>query len=373
MSTEKDQSRRGFIKEVTVGAGVIALGAGIGTTEAEAATKPGKPVKAGAGKISASHLREVFLAAGADDVGFVEASREALEVSREIGSTQMPSVKSFVSIVVAINRANLRATMRNLFVFGQEMAHQAIDDVQQHALRTLRGEGIQGLVLPMAFPMDYSHKSDPSRKAQQRIWGVEHRIVAEQAGMGLRGHSRNVLHPRFGNAILLGTCLLDCEIDHYDSPKKKGECIECKQCVEACPSGAIHDDGSFDFLPCLVHNYRYGVNNFLDWIDALVTSGNMAEYRKRFDDGESLTWWQSLSSSIMYQCGHCQTVCPAGSEALGEFVSDPKKYHDRVVRLMVELPEYVYAIPGSATEKRTSSNPAKTLRLIKGTGLGIGG
>ena len=45
MSTENDQSRRGFIKAVTVGAGVVALGAGLGTTEAEATTKPGTPVR----------------------------------------------------------------------------------------------------------------------------------------------------------------------------------------------------------------------------------------------------------------------------------------------------------------------------------------
>jgi len=373
MSDEKDQSRRGFIKAVSVGASAAALAAGIGTMGAEAATKPEKPHKTGAGKISASYLREVFITAGADDVGFVEASREALGISREIGSTQMPSVKSFVSIVVAINRANLRATSRNLFVFGQDMAHKTIDEVQQNALRTLRREGVQGLVLPMAFPMNFTHKPARTLEENQRVWGVQHRIVAEQAGMGLRGHSRNVLHPKYGNSILLGTCLLDCEIDHYDIPQEKGECIGCKQCVEVCPSGAIHDDGSFDFLPCFVHNYRFGVNNFLDWIDALVTSGTMAEYRKKFDDGESLTWWQSLSSSIMYQCGHCQTVCPAGSEELGAFMSDPEKYHDRVVRPMVELPEYVYAIPGSATEKRTLANPAKTVKLIKGTGLGIGG
>jgi epoxyqueuosine reductase QueG len=373
MSTDNEQSRRGFIKIITAGAGAAAISAGIGTTVAEAATKAGSASKSSGGKIMAGRLREIFIAAGADDVGFVEASRESLGVSREIGTTQMPSVKSFVSIVVAINRANLRTTTRNLFVFGQDMAHHAIDDVQQNALRELRREGIQGLVMPMAFPMNFPHQSDPSLKAQQKVWGVEHRIVAEQAGMGLRGHSRNVLHPKFGVAILLGTCLLDCEIDHYDSPKEKGECIECKQCVEACPSGAIHEDGSFDWLPCLVHNYRYAVYNFLDWIDALVTSGSIAEYRKKFDDGESITWWQSMSSSIMYQCGHCQTVCPAGSEALGEFMSDPEKYHERVVRPMVDLPEYVYALPGSATEKRTLANPAKTLRLVKGVGLGIGG
>jgi epoxyqueuosine reductase QueG len=36
--------------------------------------------------------------------------------------------------------------------------------------------------------------------------------------MGHMGVNRNVIHPRFGNYILLNTVLIDAEVDRYDTP-----------------------------------------------------------------------------------------------------------------------------------------------------------
>jgi hypothetical protein len=50
------------------------------------------------------------------------------------------------------------------------------------------------------------------------IWVVSHKPVAVAAGLGRMGIHRNVIHPRFGNFILLGTILIDAEVSRYDHP-----------------------------------------------------------------------------------------------------------------------------------------------------------
>jgi ferredoxin len=63
--------------------------------------------------------------------------------------------------------------------------------------------------------------------------------VAVAAGLGIMGRHRCVIHPKFGDYILLGTVLLAAEASDYDRPLADSPCLECKLCVTACPTGAI--------------------------------------------------------------------------------------------------------------------------------------
>ena len=63
------------------------------------------------------------------------------------------------------------------------------------------------------------------------------------------GIHRNVIHPKFGNFILLGTVLVERRGHRADRPIDYNPCLECKLCVAACPVGAIAPDGHFDFRP----------------------------------------------------------------------------------------------------------------------------
>ena len=117
----------------------------------------------------------------------------------------------------------------------------------------------------MGFPMEMD-------RAPGKIWVVSHKPVAVAAGLGQMGIHRNVIHPKFGNFILLGTILIDAEISEEGSRLDYNPCLECKLCVAACPVGAIGADGHFDFSACYTHNYREFMGGFGDWVENVVES-----------------------------------------------------------------------------------------------------
>src|SRR5262249_61971791 len=126
-----------------------------------------------------------------------------------------------------------------------------------------------------------------------RIWAVSHKPAAFAAGLGRMGVHRNVIHPRFGNFIVLGTVLLDAEATAYGQPIDYNPCLECKLCVAACPVGAISPDGDFQFSNCLTHNYREFMSGFSDWGAKVAESKDGLDDRRKGSASETASIWQT--------------------------------------------------------------------------------
>jgi Fe-S-cluster-containing hydrogenase component 2 len=198
-----------------------------------------------------------------------------------------------------------------------------------------------------------------------RIWVVAHKPVAVAAGLGVMGIHRNVIHPRFGNFILLGTILVDTEISSYGQPLDYSPCLECKLCVAACPVGAIGKDGAFDFFACSTHNYREFMGGFTDWAQTIADSSDADEFRSRVSDSENASMWQSLSFKPNYKAAYCLAVCPAGEEVIEPYLDDRKEFMDRVLKPLQDKRETLYVLPNSAAkayaEKRFPHKPVKVV------------
>ena len=54
-------------------------------------------------------------------------------------------------------------------------------------------------------------------------------------------------------------------------------------------------DGHFDFTACLTHNYREFLGGFTDWVEQVADSKDALDYRRRVEDSETVSMWQSLS------------------------------------------------------------------------------
>ena len=72
------------------------------------------------GVIDADWLRAICLEAGADDVAFANVDNPDLASEREHADTALPGAKSFISLVVRMNRDNVRSTARS--VANQELS-----------------------------------------------------------------------------------------------------------------------------------------------------------------------------------------------------------------------------------------------------------
>jgi len=212
----------------------------------------------------------------------------------------------------------------------------------------------------MAFPME------ADRWMADRIWVVAHKPVAVAAGLGRMGIHRNVIHPRFGNFILLGTVLVGAEVSEYSRELDYNPCLTCKLCVAACPVGAIGADGSFNFSSCYTHNYREFMGGFNDWVETVADSRSGLDYRRRVEDPETISVWQSLSFGANYKSAYCMAVCPAGEDVIGQFLKSKKEFADEVMRPLQARKEPVYVIPGSDAEAHVQKRyPHKTVRHVR--------
>lgn len=305
-------------------------------------TNNGHP-KLAATTLDAEWLRKLCLGAGANDVGFVEIDRPDIADQRNEILAVFPHTKTLLSFVCGMNRENIRSPARSVANLEFHHTGDHVNEVARKIVAGLEQRGVRALNPAMGFPME-------ADRFPEKIWVVSHKPVAVAAGLGKMGIHRNVIHPRFGSFILLGTILLDAEVTAYDRPIDYNPCVECKLCVSACPVGAIGADGSFNFSACYTHNYREFMGGFTNWVENIADSKNAQDYRRKVTDPESVSMWQSLSFGANYKSAYCMSVCPAGEDVIGPFLTDRKEFLKEVVKPLQDKVETVYVVPGSDAE-----------------------
>src|SRR5262249_39972986 len=276
--------------------------------------------------LDADWLRALCLEAGADDVGFVHVSHPSLAAERSHIERAFPRTRSLISFVVRMNRDNVRSPASSVANTESHHTGDEVNSIARRITHRLEQLGIRALNPPMAFPME------ADRWMTERIWVVAHKPVAVVAGLGHMGIHRNVIHPKFGNHILLGTILVAAEISAYSRELDYNPCLECKLCVAACPVGAIGSGGWFNFSACFTHNYPEFLGGFADWVENIADSRNGLDYRRRVKESESVSVWQSLGFGPNYKSAYCMAVCPAGEDVIRPYLTSKKDYMDDIVR-----------------------------------------
>ncbi|MGE0219175.1 4Fe-4S binding protein [Mycolicibacterium sp.] len=310
------------------------------------------------GVIDADWLRQVCLDAGVDDVGFVSADNEALKSELEHVEQALPGARSYISLVVKMNRDNVRSTARSVANQEFHRSGEIMNEAAHRITRVLQDAGHRVVNPSATFPMEMD-------RFPGRIWVVAHKPVAVASGMGVMGIHRNVIHPRFGNFILLGTIIVGTQISSYGSPLDYSPCLECKLCVAACPVGAIKKNGDFDFVACSVHNYREFMGGFTDWVQTIADSADAEDFRNRVTDSENASMWQSLSFKANYKAAYCLAVCPAGEEVIEPYLEDRKGFMDLVLKPLQDKHETLYVLPNSEAEAHAKKRyPHKPVKVV---------
>lgn len=311
--------------------------------------------------IDAAWLRELCLAAGADDAAAVSLDHPDVAGEREHVLAALPGTRTLVSLVVRMNRDDVRSPARSVANQEFHRTGEIINDVAREVVRRLQDEGHRAINPSATFPMEMD-------RFPGRIWVVAHKTVAVAAGLGAMGIHRNVIHPKFGNFILLATLLLDADVSEHGSALDYNPCLECKLCVAACPVGAIGKAGEFDFVSCSTHNYREFMGGFGDWVESIADSTDRADFRSRVTESENASMWQSLSFKPNYKAAYCMAVCPAGEDVLGPYLTDRSDFMKTVLRPLQDKVETIYVAEGSPAKEHVERRfPHKQVKEV-GTG-----
>ena len=308
--------------------------------------------------IDADDLRKLCIEAGADDVGFVEVGRSEIADQRAEIAELFPMAQTLISIVCRMNREPIRSPARSVANLEFHRTGDQVNETAAAIVRALEQRGIRAVNPAMGFPMEMDRWGGKS-------WVISHKPVAVAAGLGKIGIHRNVIHPKFGNFILLGTIVIDAIVSRVSAPIDFNPCLECKLCVAACPVGAISPDGHFNFSTCYTHNYREFMGGFTDWVETIANSRNAREYGRRVTDSETVSMWQSLSFGANYKAAYCLAVCPAGEDVISPYLASKKEFRQQIVRPLQDKKENLYVKRGSDAARYAKKRfPHKPLRYV---------
>lgn len=308
-------------------------------------------------QIDSQRLRQLCIEAGADDAGFVDTDRPALAAHMSELMELFPEAKTLICTVHRLNNQSMKTAAHSVTNLEFQHSWRDANRTSRTIAFRLQDMGFRVLNIPVGFPME-------ADRWPAKMWLSCDKMNAVEAGLGQMGWNRIVLHPKFGSNMVLGTILVDAELDSYGAPLKYNPCLECKLCVSVCPVGAVESDGHFNFMSCYTHNYRERIGGFVDWIDRIVSSRNVKNYRRRVSDSETVSMWQNLSIGGQTRCDRCMSICPAGQSQIGGFLENRKDAGEFVSKMRAKE-EVVYVVAGSDAEAYVQSRfPHKTLKRV---------
>ena len=255
------------------------------------------------------------VAAFADDVGLISVNDPAIAHERDEVRWVYPHAKTLVCLIARENPAAMQS--RYLPTANHELysCEERVFEMGRKTLELVESLGGAGLTTTVGWPQEVS------QRWADKIWPLSHRLVAQAAGLGVIGLSRNFLHRKFGAYCLIDTVLTNLEFDDGElgQPVEWNPCLRCNLCVAGCPTEAIQSDGEFDFFACYNHTYRDSIPGFLDLVRDL-SEAKPSRFDRRWSDAEIAALWQSMAFRVEYRCFNCVSVCPA---------NDLERFHGR--------------------------------------------
>jgi len=242
----------------------------------------------------------------ADDVGIISIDDPAIAHELEEVRWVYPDARSLVCLIGRENAAAMRS--RYLPTANHELytCEKRIFEMGRKTIEVVESLGGAGLTTSIGWPQEVS------QRWADKIWPLSHKLVAQAAGLGVIGLSRNFLHREFGAYCLLDTVITNLEFPSAElgAPIEWNPCLKCNLCVAGCPTEAIQSDGEFDFFACYNHTYRDSIPGFMDLVRDLGDA-KPRRFARRWSDAEIAALWQSLAFRVEYRCFNCVSVCPA--------------------------------------------------------------
>ncbi|MBU0513300.1 MAG: epoxyqueuosine reductase [Proteobacteria bacterium] len=200
------------------------------------------------------------------------------------------------------------------------------------------------LSVPVAC--NFVYRKDTPRGTRDELPEVSHRYLAVRSGVGHFGLSGNVLHPKHGAAIILGSVITEAELTPTEPlPEGDNYCDECRLCLASCASGLMDQEekavvtlGGRDFSYAKRRAYDrcdyvcggftglHGSGQWSTWsparfpipeqdhdfYNAIRAAAGPFARRPKMEIG----FYHALMPGLRgeFTCGHCQLVCHPDKE-----------------------------------------------------------
>jgi epoxyqueuosine reductase len=171
-------------------------------------------------------------------------SRERVEASADIGA-RYPWARSIIALAWPYRPARAAEPEPDGPVRGRFAAYACIDGgggaVDYHDLLAKRCDALVEWLRHSVDGLDAKRFIDHG-------WALD-RPIAERAGIGFAGKHASVITREAGSYVMLAGIAVSVLLP-ADAPSRRG-CGRCRECIPACPTGAITAPGLIDAKRCI--------------------------------------------------------------------------------------------------------------------------
>jgi epoxyqueuosine reductase len=171
-------------------------------------------------------------------------SPERVEASADIGA-RYPWARSIIALAWPYSPARACEPDADGPVRGRFSAYACIDDgegpVDYHDLLAKRSDALIGWLRARVEGLEAKRFIDHG-------WALD-RPIAERAGIGFAGKHASVITIEAGSYVMLAGVAVSVLLP-VDQPSQRG-CGQCRECIPACPTGAITAPGVIDARRCI--------------------------------------------------------------------------------------------------------------------------
>ncbi|MEW6040233.1 MAG: hypothetical protein AB1633_01800 [Elusimicrobiota bacterium] len=179
-------------------------------------------------KIKLQGLPEISLL-GATEIKHVY---EKIKLPDELKKT----FNSALSIGYTLSRQILNTLVdgpNQIYYFHYQRVNTLLDMSALKISAFLQEAGFEAFPVPASQVIDW----------QKMEGAVPHRDVAIASGLAWHGKNNLAVNPLYGSCVRYATILTDAPYEEIELPRgnsaKNWGCGECKECIVACPAGAI--------------------------------------------------------------------------------------------------------------------------------------
>jgi len=261
--------------------------------------------------INSNTIKEIIRNEGIDLVGIASAEDLILASPPRPAVALMPSARSVIVMAVSHSLGAVYSPDIMLWTRSKMQTSRLLDETAEKIGRRLEREGFLSLPISADKPVEI-HKNDPEtgKKFRQTrtvaFLSLKHTAVS--CGMGEIGKNNLLLTPEFGPHQRLCAIVTEAPLEP-DSRQDLNLCNECNKCVDACPSGALKQDG-YDVDPCFVYwslgFKRLPPARFWQW------PGYLRMIRQHMKKRDFLVESGQIYITDVDFCIECMRACPVG-------------------------------------------------------------